>query len=140
MIGQGAYVEGPRRSFSGGAGLVSTASDYARVLQMLLNGGELDGTRLLSRKTVELMTADHITGVEESPGHGFGHGLGLTHDPGRTGRIPSEGTRLWCGFYTTRVWVDPAEALVAVFMAHAPGAIRYYHRQLLHALVNQALE
>ena len=58
--GQGNYVVGPRQSFSGGAGLVSTASDYARFLQMLLNGGTLDGARLLSPKTVELMTSNHV--------------------------------------------------------------------------------
>ena len=60
MVSQGAYVEGPRKSFSGGAGIVSTAGDYARFLQMMLSGGELDGARILSRKSVELMTVDHI--------------------------------------------------------------------------------
>ena len=60
MVGQGAYVDGPRTSFSGGAGLLSTATDYARFLQMTLNGGELEGTRLLGRKTVELMTTNHL--------------------------------------------------------------------------------
>lgn len=107
---------GPRRYQSGGAGLVSTAIDYARFAQMLLNGGELDGTRLLSRKTVELMTANHITGVDEPPEHGFGLGLGLSLDPGRTGQIPSEGSWIWGGFYTTRFWVDPAEEMVGVIM------------------------
>jgi CubicO group peptidase (beta-lactamase class C family) len=82
---------------------------------MLLNGGELDGVRLLSRKTVELMTADHIAGLPD-PGHGFGLGLALAHDPGRSGEIPSEGVRGWNGFYTTRFWVDPREEMVGVIM------------------------
>src|SRR5690606_1493581 len=60
MVGQGMYVNGPRKSFSGGAGLLSTAADYFRFLQMLLNGGELDGVRILSRKSVELMTTNHL--------------------------------------------------------------------------------
>src|SRR4029434_947138 len=60
MVGQGAYLNGPRKSYSGGAGLLSTATDYARFLQMMLNGGTLDGTRILSPKTVELMTTNHI--------------------------------------------------------------------------------
>ena len=63
MVGQGAYVDGPRKSFSGGAGFLSTARDYVRFLQMLLNGGELDGKRVLTPKTVELMTADHLRGI-----------------------------------------------------------------------------
>jgi CubicO group peptidase (beta-lactamase class C family) len=107
---------GPRRYESGGAGLVSTASDYGRFAQMLLNGGELDGTRLLSRKTVELMAADHLAGVAEPPGFGFGLGLALALDPGRTGEIQSAGTWSWSGFYTTRFWIDPAEELVGVVM------------------------
>jgi CubicO group peptidase (beta-lactamase class C family) len=109
-------LKGAGRYESGGAGMVSTASDYARFAQMLLNGGELDGTRLLSRKTVELMTADHITELAESPGHGFGLGVALSFDPGRSGRIPSEGTLLWSGFYTTRFWIDPAEEMVGLVM------------------------
>ena len=75
MISQGAYLTGPRKSFSGGAGLLSTAGDYARFLQMLLNGGELEGKRLLSRATVKLMTVSHTTGIEFRPGQGFGLGF-----------------------------------------------------------------
>ena len=75
MVSQGAYLNGPRKSFSGGAGLLSTASDYARFLQMLLNGGELDGKRILSRSTVKLMTVSHTGGIEFRPGQGFGLGL-----------------------------------------------------------------
>jgi len=71
MQSQGQYVDGPRKSFSGGAGLLSTATDYARFLQMMLNGGELDGARLLSPTTVELMTTDHLQGLEFRPGEGL---------------------------------------------------------------------
>src|SRR5438552_14022491 len=75
MVSQGAYVEGPRKSFSGGAGIVSTAGDYARFLQMMLSGGELEGARILGRKTVELMTVDHIGALETEAGRGFGRGF-----------------------------------------------------------------
>ncbi len=68
---------------------------------MLLDGGELDGQRVLSRKTVELMTANHIIGLPD-PGHGFGLGLSLAHDPGRSGETTSEGSLVWGGFYTAR--------------------------------------
>src|SRR4051812_28650016 len=77
MISQGAYVDGPRKSFSGGAGLLSTASDYARFLQMLLNGGELEGKRILSPSTVKLMTVSHTGGIEFRPGQGFGLGFSV---------------------------------------------------------------
>ena len=77
MVGQGQYLKGPRVSFSGGAGLLSTARDYSRFLQMMLNGGTLDGRRILSRKTVELMVSDHLHAIDFRPGQGFG-GLGST--------------------------------------------------------------
>ena len=89
MVGQGAYVDGPRKSFSGGAGFLSTARDYARFLQMLLNGGELDGKRILTPKTVELMTADHLRGIPFRNGHGFGLGFSVVKDLGARGRVQS---------------------------------------------------
>ena len=70
-VGQGHYVDGPRKNFSGGAGLLSTATDYARFLQMMLNGGTLDGRRILSRKTVELMTTSHLGDIAYNAGPGF---------------------------------------------------------------------
>ena len=85
MVGQGAYVEGPRKSFSGGAGLLSTATDYARFLQMLLNGGELDGTRILSRKSVQLMTVSHLGEIPYNDGQGFGLGFFVVEDVGARG-------------------------------------------------------
>ncbi|MGD2218275.1 MAG: serine hydrolase domain-containing protein [Gemmatimonadales bacterium] len=116
-MGQGAYVEGPRLSYSGGAGLLSTAEDYGRFLQMLLNGGELNGTRLLSPKTVELMTANHVGDLYANGNLGFGLGFEVVEDVGRAGRVGSEGAYGWGGAYYTLYWVDPAEELVAVFMA-----------------------
>jgi CubicO group peptidase (beta-lactamase class C family) len=121
MPGQGHYVEGPRLAFSGGAGLLSTARDYGRFLQLLLNEGELDGVRLLSPKTVELMTANHVGPLfaEREPndaGMGFGLGFDVLEDLGRNGRYGTEGAFGWGGAYYTTYWVDPRERLVAVLM------------------------
>ncbi len=107
---------GPRRYESGGAGLVTTALDYARFCRMLASGGELDGVRVLGRKTVEMMTADHLASLESPPGVAFGLGLALAGDPGRSGAIPSEGTCSWDGFYTTRFWIDPREDLIGLVL------------------------
>lgn len=115
--GQGDYVDGPRQSFSGGAGLLSTASDYARFLQMLLNGGDLDGTRLLSPKTVELMTSNHVGDLYQNGRLGFGLGFEITEHVGRSGRHGSVGEFGWGGAYFTKYWADPQEKLVVVFMA-----------------------
>src|SRR5690606_17394809 len=114
--GQGAYVEGPRKSFSGGAGLVSTATDYARFLQMLLNGGELDGGRILGCETVALLTIDHRGDVEFGPGEGVGVGFAIVEDPGLRGVPGSVGEFGWGGAYHSAYWVDPAEELVVVYL------------------------
>jgi CubicO group peptidase (beta-lactamase class C family) len=113
---QGAYVDGPRASFSGGAGLTSTASDYARFLEMLRRGGELDGVRLLSPKTVELMTSNHNGTMFANGNLGFGLGFEITEHVGRSGRPGSVGEFGWGGAYATKYWVDPQEKLVVVFM------------------------
>ena len=132
----------------GGGCAVSTARDYLRFAQMLLNGGELDGVRILGRKTVEYMTADHMgpeidaTLLRAYPninGYGFGLGVAVRRGRGISGVNSSPGEFHWAGSTGTYFWCDPVEELAVVFMAHAPGAIRYYHRQLLHALVTQAL-
>jgi len=115
--GQGAYVEGPRQAFSGGAGLVSTARDYARFLQALLNGGELDGARILSPKTVELMTSNHVGSLFSEGRTGFGLGFEVVEHVGRSGRYGSIGEFSWGGAYYTSYWADPQEKLVALFMA-----------------------
>jgi CubicO group peptidase (beta-lactamase class C family) len=114
--GQGEYVDGPRVCFSGGAGLLSTASDYARFLQMLLNGGELDGARLLGPKTVELMTSNAVGTLHNNGKFGFGLGFEITEHVGRAGRPGSVGEFGWGGAYHTQMWVDPKEELVVVYM------------------------
>jgi CubicO group peptidase (beta-lactamase class C family) len=115
--GQGAYVEGPHASFSGGAGLLSTASDYARLLQMLLNGGSLDGARILAPGTVALMTRNHVGTLYNSTGAtGFGLGFEVLLDPGGAGQYGSVGRFGWGGAYGSNYWVDPGQDLVAVFM------------------------
>src|SRR5690606_9011638 len=97
--GQGAFADGPRRTFSGGAGLLSTASDYARFLQMLLNDGSFEGRRYLSRKTVELMTADHLSPIVFRPGVGEGLGFSVVNDLGLRGEPGSVGEFGWGGAY-----------------------------------------
>jgi CubicO group peptidase (beta-lactamase class C family) len=114
--GQGDYMDGPRRSFSGGAGLVSTARDYARFLQMLLNGGALDGVRILAPKTVALMTTNQIDTLFSRSGEGFGLGFGVLERAGAGGRVESVGTFDWGGAYGSSYKVDPKEQLVLVFM------------------------
>jgi CubicO group peptidase (beta-lactamase class C family) len=139
MVGQGAYVDGPRKSFSGGAGLLSTARDYARFLQMLLNGGELDGVRLLSRKTVELMTADHIGEAYGRPGEGFGLGFAAVEDLGARGLPGSVGEYGWGGAYHSVYWVDPREELVVVYLTQLIPAGALDDHAKLRALVYQAI-
>ncbi len=112
------HYAGPRKFFSGGAGLYSTAADYARFAQMLLNRGELDGVRLLSRKTIELMTSDQLGEVAYPWGQGtrFGFGVYVENGPAATGRISSAGTFGWSGFFITYFWIDPQEELIAILM------------------------
>src|SRR6185436_101849 len=136
---QGAYVDGPRASFSGGAGLVSSASDYARFLQMLLNGGELDGARLLSPKTVELMTSNHVGTLYNEGRFGFGLGFEIVEHVGRSGRHGSVGEFSWGGAYYTSFWVDPQERLVAVFMSQLLPARGLDLQDKFRALVYQSL-
>jgi CubicO group peptidase (beta-lactamase class C family) len=114
--GQGHYVDGPRRSFSGGAGLVSTARDYGRLLQMLLNGGELNGVRVLSPKSVALMTTNQVDTLYPQKGMGFGFGFAVTERLGADNTLSSEGTYGWGGAYGSSYRVDPKERLVLVFM------------------------
>lgn len=139
MTGQGDYVEGPRQSFSGGAGLLSTTSDYARFLQMLLNGGELDGVRLLSPKTVELMTSNHVGDLYQNGRFGFGLGFEITEHVGRSGRHGSVGEYGWGGAYFTKYWVDPQEDLVVVFMTQLLPASGLDLQSKLRTLVYSAV-
>ena len=113
--GQGHYVEGPRRSFSGGAGIVSTARDYARFLQMILNRGEIDGVRILSPRSVDLMTSNQTGTLFSQNGRGFGLGFEVVERLGANGYF-SVGSFGWGGAYGSTYTVDPVERLVVVFM------------------------
>jgi CubicO group peptidase (beta-lactamase class C family) len=130
---------------SGGGGLVSTTMDYARFCQMLLNGGNLDGERLLGRKTLELMASDHLTpavkigGTLLTPGHGFGLGFAVRTQAGIASFPGSVGQFFWSGMGGTFFWIDPKEDLFAVFMSQGPNQ-RTYTRTLVRNLVYAALE
>ncbi|HKU97236.1 MAG TPA: serine hydrolase domain-containing protein, partial [Vineibacter sp.] len=139
---------------SGGGGMVSTAADYARFCQFWLNGGQLDGVRLVSRKTVELMTADHLPpgttiGADMRPafqallpspemGQGFGLGFAVRTDVGRNPLHGSVGDYYWGGAYGTYFWIDPKERLFAILMMQAPEQ-RLPYRYLMRELVYQAV-
>ncbi len=140
MDTQGNYVEGPRKSFSGGAGLVSTAADYYRFLQMTENGGILNGVRLLSPRTVELMTANHLPpDVGFRAGRGFGLGFEVVTDMGRHGTYGSEGAYGWGGAYHSTYWVDPKEELIVVYFTQIRPNARVPDHGVLRNLVYQAL-
>ena len=139
MVGQGHYLNGPRTSFSAGAGLVSTARDYARFLQAMLNGGTLDGRRFLSRKSVELMTSDHLHDIDFRPGQGFGLGFYVVDDVGARGVPGTVGEFGWGGAYHSTYWVDPAEELVVVYLTQLIPAGGVDDHRKLRALVYQSL-
>jgi CubicO group peptidase (beta-lactamase class C family) len=107
----------PQTYYSGGAGLVSTAPDYLRLLQMFLNGGELNGMRLLSPKTVQMMTRNNIGPLSVEPGIKFGLGFAIVEEPSMTGDSKSQGTYYWGGIFNTRFFVDPDEELIGIFMS-----------------------
>jgi len=135
--------EAPPTRFSGGGGLVSTAPDYARFAQMLMNGGELDGARILGRKTVELMTVDHLpegipTGFLRR-GWGFGLGLTVKIKAGLDGMPGSVGNYYWMGIRGTSFWVDPEEDLIGVFMIQIRPNRDITFRQQFKRLVYQAV-
>lgn len=107
---------------SGGGGMVSTASDYLRFSQMMLNGGTLDGARILSPKTVQLMTTNHLGEIQMGLGRrgvGFGLDFAVVLDPGEVGEVGSAGEYNWGGAAGTRFWVDPEEELIGVFMVQS---------------------
>jgi len=141
MIGQGHYINGPRKSFSGGAGLLSTAEDYAIFLQMMLNGGTFNKQRILSRKSVELMTVDHLGSIEFpwTNGVGFGLGFSIVKDLGKRGTLGSEGEFGWGGAYHSTYWVDPKEDLVVVYFTQLIPANNIDDQQKLRSLIYQAI-
>jgi CubicO group peptidase (beta-lactamase class C family) len=131
----------------GGGCAVSTAGDYIRFAQMLLNGGTLDGRRVLSRKSVEEMTRDHLhpgipNTVTATEPNMVNWGFGLTvavRREGGGGVLGSPGMYSWNGAYGTLMWVDPQEQLAVVFMASTPGVLRQYYRRVINALVYGAI-
>ncbi|MBX3610469.1 MAG: beta-lactamase family protein [Hydrogenophaga sp.] len=128
----------------GGGGLMSTLHDYARFLQCLRNGGELDGQRLLSPATLAFMTADHLGHIDVRdnpllpPGHGFGLGFAVRTHAGVAAVPGSIGTYHWSGIGGTHFFVDPAQDLYAIFMAQAPNQ-RVHYRTLMRHLVYAAV-
>lgn len=139
MRSQGLYIDGPRISYSGGAGLLSTANDYARFLQMTLNGGELDGKRILSRKTIELMTTNHLGDLPFRSGQGFGLGFSIVTDLGERGTLGSVGEYGWGGAYHSTYWVDPLEELVVVYLTQIIPATGLDDYSKLRSGVYQAI-
>jgi len=144
------YLE-PPRLLSGGGGLVSTAGDYLRFTRMLLEGGSLDGHQILSPKTIELMTMNHLPDGKDLPalsrslfsevtfnGIGFGLGFAVTIDPARTMIPGSAGDFSWGGAASTYFWIDPREQLIAIFMTQLMPSTTYTIRRELRTLVYSA--
>jgi CubicO group peptidase (beta-lactamase class C family) len=145
-----AYLR-PPTFVSGGGGLVSTVADYLRFCRMLLNGGELDGVRILSPKTIELMTANHLPGEKDLPdlsvslfseatyaGVGFGLGFAVTLNAARTLMPGTAGDYSWGGMASTYFWIDPREELIVIFMTQLTPSASYPIRRELRTLVYSA--
>jgi CubicO group peptidase (beta-lactamase class C family) len=128
---------GPKKLFSGGAGLVSTAMDYARFCQMMLDGGKVGNTRILSRKSVELMSQDQLGKI--SPDMAFGLGFGVDGVKGPLNELGSVGEYNWGGFFYTGFKIDPKEQMIIVFMAqlHPTGDLTLDHE--VNVLAYQAI-
>lgn len=134
------FIDGPRKLFSGGAGLYSTASDYGRFLQMLLNGGELDGVRLLSPRTVALMHENHTRDLFKWDTQAFGLGFWVNDNPGRYGELVGEGAYGWGSAYFPQYLVDPQEKIVALLMCQLRPAGSNTLNQRFKVTLYQALE
>ncbi len=142
----------PATFFSGGGGLVSTAGDYLRFCQMLANGGELDGARLLGPKTIQLMAMNHLPGGQDlteraiggfsettNAGTGFGLGFAVHIDQAGSKVVGSVGSYYWGGAASTIFWIDPAEELVVIFMTQLMPSGAYDFRRQLHSLVYSSI-
>jgi CubicO group peptidase (beta-lactamase class C family) len=142
----------PPKFLSGGGGLVSTAADYLRFARMLLGGGELEGTRLLGPKTLELMTSNFLPNGEDLTEHalgafaettytgvGFGLGFSVTLDPVEARVVGSEGEFAWGGAASTAFWVDPAEELIAIFMTQFMPSRTFNFRAQLKSIIYSAI-
>jgi CubicO group peptidase (beta-lactamase class C family) len=138
-------VTKPPKILSGGGGMVASTMDYARFAQMLLNRSRLDGVRIVTRKTVEYMTADHL-GATISPGaltgsgYSFGLGFGIRMQNGISPRIGTSGDYYWSGLAGTYFWIDPKEELIAILMiqdlVRGPS---FYYFPIMRSLVYQAI-
>ncbi|HVS66853.1 MAG TPA: serine hydrolase domain-containing protein [Thermoanaerobaculia bacterium] len=138
----GRYLRQPQTYFSGAGGLVSTAADYFRFHQMMLNGGQLDGVRILGRKTVELMTTNHTGDLGiwlRGPGYGFGLGYSVVVDQGASAMPASVGSYSWGGAFCTTFWVDPEEELIGVLMTQIRPYTHLNVREDFATLTYQAL-
>ncbi|PIT77870.1 serine hydrolase [Limnohabitans sp. B9-3] len=135
---------------SGGAGAVSTAGDYLRYCQAMLNGGQLDGARILSRTTVNLMASDHLGSAISTtvnpgmlllgtPGYTFGLGFLVRQSDGIAGVHGTTGEFMWAGYAGTFFWAEPKEQICAVYMTQAPSPIRAYYRRFMKDMVAQAI-
>ena len=138
-------VRNPVTFFAGGHGLTSTAGDYLRFCQMLLNGGELDGVRLLGPRTVRFIASNHLdesiskgTNYIPGPGYGFGLGFATRLEYGQSTWPDSVGGFYWGGYAGTYFWIDPEEMLVVSYMSQEPVR-RQYYRNVLRDLVYQAV-
>ena len=137
----------PQKYYSGGGGLVSTASDYIRFCQMMLNGGAFNGARLLGRKTVELMTMNHLSdelmpislGIINLAGEGFGLGGAILLDVASSGGHGSVGTFRWGGAATTSFWIDYEEELIGLLLTQFMPTNYYRIRSEFKTLVYQAI-
>lgn len=139
-----AYAEpwGPSQGntvFGGTHGLFSTAADYLKFGQMLLNNGELEGRNILSRKTLELMTQNHIKGLPFSPGNGFGLGFGIRTDVADSKLSGSNGSFYWSGAFNTYFVIDPSENLVSILMTQSWPYNGFYAtkmRQMVYSAIS----
>jgi CubicO group peptidase (beta-lactamase class C family) len=143
----------PPKLHAGGGGLVSTIADYHRFCTMLLNGGELEGVRLISRKTLDLMTVNHLPGRADltemsrslfseavNAGQGFGLGFAVNLDPAKTMLPGTKGEYYWGGMFSTAFFVDPVERLHMIFMAQLMPSSTYPIRRQLKTLIYSALK
>jgi len=134
---------------SGGAGAVGTAGDYLRYCQAMLNGGQLDGARILSPTTVRLMTSDHLAGINTtvnpgnlllgSTGYTFGLGFLVRQGDGNAPVAGSAGEFTWAGYAGTYFWAEPKDQVCAVYMTQAPSPLRASYRRLMKNLVSQSI-
>jgi len=143
---EGKLIKAPRQTptsgntvFAGANALFSTAPDYAKFAQMLLNGGEWNGKQYLSPKTVEIMTLDQSNGLYKAPGQGFGFGFGVMTDVADAKSLGSAGTYYWSGAYCTYFFIDPKENMISIMMTQTAPFSGFYD-QKMRQMVYQAID